>query len=169
MWVWSKGRGQVYPPHIKRHHFLLEKLENLGPVQLWNDYYQWKAVWIDILGTFFPWDAELWLFSISRVEQSLAFVVWLAKSVVPTDVQYTVRNEASTVRPWDHSWNRESHSGTVRVERSYNVSGSSKIQTIMIFMAYLRWVWVIHVWQSRVEIEHYSVAYFDRIAAFEAL
>ena len=26
-----------------------------------------------------------------------------------------------------------------------------------------------HVWQSRVEIEHYSVAYFDRIAAFEAL
>ena len=27
----------------------------------------------------------------------------------------------------------------------------------------------IHVWQSRVEIEHYSVAYFARIAAFEAL
>ena len=26
-----------------------------------------------------------------------------------------------------------------------------------------------HVWQSRVEIEHYSVAYFNRIAAFEAL
>jgi len=25
------------------------------------------------------------------------------------------------------------------------------------------------LWQSRVEIEHYSVAYFDRIAAFEAL
>ena len=25
------------------------------------------------------------------------------------------------------------------------------------------------MWQSRVEIEHYSVAYFDRIAAFEAL
>ena len=26
-----------------------------------------------------------------------------------------------------------------------------------------------YMWQSRVEIEHYSVAYFDRIAAFEAL
>jgi len=25
------------------------------------------------------------------------------------------------------------------------------------------------VWQSRVEIEHYSVAYFARIASFEAL
>ena len=28
---------------------------------------------------------------------------------------------------------------------------------------------VIQMWQSRVEIEHYSVAYFARIAAFEAL
>ena len=26
----------------------------------------------------------------------------------------------------------------------------------------------IHMWQSRVEIEGYSVAYFDRIAVFEA-
>ena len=25
------------------------------------------------------------------------------------------------------------------------------------------------MWQSRVEIEHYSIAYFERIAAFEAL
>ena len=25
------------------------------------------------------------------------------------------------------------------------------------------------MWQSRVEIEHYSIAYFDRVAAFEAL
>ena len=25
------------------------------------------------------------------------------------------------------------------------------------------------MWQSRVEIEHYFIAYFDRIAAFEAL
>ena len=25
-----------------------------------------------------------------------------------------------------------------------------------------------HMWQSRVEIEGYSIAYFDRIAAFEA-
>ena len=25
------------------------------------------------------------------------------------------------------------------------------------------------MWQSWVEIEHYSIAYFDRIAAFEAL
>ena len=25
------------------------------------------------------------------------------------------------------------------------------------------------MWQSRVEIEHYSVAYFDRITAFEVL
>ena len=36
-----------------------------------------------------------------------------------------------------------------------------------------KWAWqpknVIHMWQSRVEIEHYSVAYFARIAAFEAL
>ena len=27
----------------------------------------------------------------------------------------------------------------------------------------------MYLWQSRVEIEHYSVAYFARIAAFEAL
>ena len=27
----------------------------------------------------------------------------------------------------------------------------------------------LHMWQSRVEIEHYSVAYFRRITAFEAL
>ena len=27
----------------------------------------------------------------------------------------------------------------------------------------------IHMWQSRVEIEHCSVAYFDHITAFEAL
>ena len=26
-----------------------------------------------------------------------------------------------------------------------------------------------YMWQSRVEIEHYSVAYFDHIAVFEAL
>ena len=25
------------------------------------------------------------------------------------------------------------------------------------------------MWQSRVEIEHYSVAYFDRVAVFEPL
>ena len=25
------------------------------------------------------------------------------------------------------------------------------------------------MWQSRVEIEHYSIAYFDQITAFEAL
>ena len=25
------------------------------------------------------------------------------------------------------------------------------------------------MWQSRVEIKHYSIAYFDRIAGFEAL
>jgi len=27
----------------------------------------------------------------------------------------------------------------------------------------------MHMWQSHVQNEHYSVAYFDRIAAFEAL
>ena len=27
----------------------------------------------------------------------------------------------------------------------------------------------MHMWQSRVEIKHYSVAYFDRITVFEAL
>ena len=27
----------------------------------------------------------------------------------------------------------------------------------------------VYVWQSRVEIERYSVAYFDRITVFEAL
>ena len=26
-----------------------------------------------------------------------------------------------------------------------------------------------HMWQSRVEIEHYSVTYFDRITTFEVL
>ena len=29
-------------------------------------------------------------------------------------------------------------------------------------------IFYIHVWQSRVEIEHYSVVYYDRITAFEA-
>ena len=28
---------------------------------------------------------------------------------------------------------------------------------------------MVYMWQSRVEIEHYSVAYFERITAFEAL
>ena len=28
---------------------------------------------------------------------------------------------------------------------------------------------VLYMWQSQVEIEHYSVAYFARIASFEAL
>ena len=27
----------------------------------------------------------------------------------------------------------------------------------------------MYMWQSRVEIEHYFIAYFDRIAAFEPL
>ena len=27
----------------------------------------------------------------------------------------------------------------------------------------------LHMWQSRVEIEHYSVAYFDRVTVFEVL
>ena len=27
---------------------------------------------------------------------------------------------------------------------------------------------VYHIWQSRVEIESYSIAYFDRVAAFKA-
>ena len=27
----------------------------------------------------------------------------------------------------------------------------------------------LHMWQSRVEIEHYSVAYFNRVTAFEGL
>ena len=31
------------------------------------------------------------------------------------------------------------------------------------------WYIYIYMWQSRVEIEHYSVAYFDRVAAFKAL
>ena len=26
-----------------------------------------------------------------------------------------------------------------------------------------------HMWQSRVEIEHYSIAYFDRVTMFKAL
>ena len=30
-------------------------------------------------------------------------------------------------------------------------------------------MYTVHMWQSRVEVEGYSVAYFDRIAAFEAL
>ena len=33
----------------------------------------------------------------------------------------------------------------------------------------LQYTFHLHMWQSRVEIEHYSVAYFDCIAAFEAL
>ena len=28
---------------------------------------------------------------------------------------------------------------------------------------------IMHMWQSRVEIEHYSIAYFARIDVFEAL
>jgi len=29
--------------------------------------------------------------------------------------------------------------------------------------------YLLRVWQSRVEIEHYSVAYFERITQFKAL
>ena len=29
--------------------------------------------------------------------------------------------------------------------------------------------YIMYMWQSRVEIEHYSVVYFDRITAFEVL
>ena len=28
-------------------------------------------------------------------------------------------------------------------------------------------LWFIHMWQSRVKIEHYSIAYFDRVATFK--
>ena len=28
---------------------------------------------------------------------------------------------------------------------------------------------LLYMWQSRVEIEHYSIAYFDRVTVFEAL
>ena len=31
------------------------------------------------------------------------------------------------------------------------------------------YLWVYHMWQSQVEIKHYSVVYFTRIAAFEVL
>ena len=34
--------------------------------------------------------------------------------------------------------------------------------------AHTRFVDLIHMWQFRVEIEGYSVTYFDRITAFEA-
>ena len=30
-------------------------------------------------------------------------------------------------------------------------------------------VHILYTWQSQVEIEHYSIAYFDRFTAFEAL
>ena len=33
----------------------------------------------------------------------------------------------------------------------------------------ITFTWDCHMWQSCVEIEDYSIAYFDRIAAFEAL
>ena len=33
-------------------------------------------------------------------------------------------------------------------------------------MAFIRY---LHMWQSRVEIKHYSVAYFDHVTVFEAL
>ena len=33
---------------------------------------------------------------------------------------------------------------------------------------YVQYLSKSHMWQSRVEIEGYPVAYFDRIAAFEA-
>ena len=29
--------------------------------------------------------------------------------------------------------------------------------------------WQLHMWQSQVEIEHYSVVYFDHVTVFEAL
>ena len=33
-------------------------------------------------------------------------------------------------------------------------------------MAFIRY---LHMWQSRVEIKHYFIAYFDQVTAFEAL
>ena len=45
----------------------------------------------------------------------------------------------------------------------------SVIQTFWLFEFFVVLLRVDHMWQSRVETEGYSVAYFDRIAAFKAL
>ena len=44
----------------------------------------------------------------------------------------------------------------------YDVNFLESQYTVSTFYMY------IHMWQSRVEIEGYSIAYFERIAVFEA-
>ena len=45
----------------------------------------------------------------------------------------------------------------------YHLNGNAIVQLG------LRTVKAAYMWQSRIEIDHYSDAYFDRIAAFEEL
>ena len=52
-------------------------------------------------------------------------------------------------------------SGVCLVSVTFSVAGTDS--------SYLIFIVSIDMWQSRVEIEHYSIAYFARIAAFEAL
>ena len=46
--------------------------------------------------------------------------------------------------------------------------GEEKLVTMVIATKYCNVV-VMYIWQSRVEIEHYSVVYFDCVATLEAL
>ena len=50
----------------------------------------------------------------------------------------------------------------VTVIRAVVITGSTALINYIDLIYY-------NMWHSRVEIEHYSIAYFERIAAFEAL
>ena len=51
-----------------------------------------------------------------------------------------------------------------KCERTWVLLTLSK--SYFVRMAFIRY---LHMWQSRVEIKHYSVAYFDHVTVFEAL
>ena len=68
----------------------------------------------------------------------------------------------------------ESGLNTTSHSASYLYLKSMHYSTLIVHLAVLRMIKLRYasvkryMWQSRVEIEGYSVAYFDRLAAFEA-
>ena len=55
------------------------------------------------------------------------------------------------------------------VEGGHSFEGGYSFARLLYIYIYICMYVCMHVWQSQVEIEHYSVAYFARIAAFKVL
>ena len=65
---------------------------------------------------------------------------------------------------FDYTWSSEVK---ITISNSYLPNASLVLGFGKIYSVTLTFVG--QLWQSRVEIKHYSVAYFDRITVFEAL